>query len=192
MVRPLSGWLLLAVLAACASPQPGSEAKTPAPPPPPPTGDAALIASAMAAAPEAVAKDATIFAFTEKMEPRELRKGTNGWTCIPDNPATPGTDPMCLDQNGWEWAGAWMSHKDPPKGKLGFGYMLMGGSDASNTDPFATQPAEGHAWIDTGPHVMVLNIGTMFAGYPTTPDNPRAPYVMFPNTPYAHLMLPVR
>lgn len=192
MIRPLSRCLALAVFAACTSPQPGSETKGSTPPAPPPTGDAGIIASAMAAAPEAVSKDATILAFNEKMEPRELRKGTNGWTCIPDNPGTPGTDPMCLDQNGWEWAVAWMSHKDPPKDKLGFGYMLMGGSDASNADPFATKPAEGHAWIETGPHVMVLNIGTMFAGYPTTSDNPRAPYVMFPNTPYAHLMLPVR
>ena len=65
-------------------------------------------------------------------------------------------------------------------------------SDASNTDPFATTPKPGDQWVDTGPHVMVLNIGNRFAGYPTTPDNTKRPYVMYPNTPYAHLMIPVK
>jgi hypothetical protein len=151
-----------------------------------------MLKSAMAAAPESVSGEATIIAFNEKMEARTLRAGTNGWTCIPDNPGTPGADPMCLDKNGFEWAKAWMAHKDPPKDRIGFGYMLMGGSDASNTDPFATKPAEGHAWVDTGPHVMILNIGDKFEGYPTSHDNPKAPFVMFANTPYAHLMIPVR
>jgi hypothetical protein len=158
----------------------------------PPTTDAEVIASAMSAAPDAVSRDATVLGFDEKMQPRTLRTGTNGWTCMPDMPHSPGTDPMCVDQNGMAWAEAWMTRKNPPAGQMGFGYMLMGGSDASNTDPFAMKPAEGGAWVDTGPHVMVLNIGDAFAGYPTKPDNPKAPYVMFPNTPYAHLMLPVR
>ena len=85
-----------------------------------------------------------------------------------------------------------MAHKDPPANKVGFGYMLMGGSDASNVDPFATAPATGKPWVDTGPHVMVLNIGKLFEGYPTTADDPKQPYVMYPNTPYAHLMIPVK
>jgi len=99
---------------------------------------------------------------------------------------------MCVDKNGAEWLAAWAEHKAPSPEKMGFGYMLMGGSDASNTDPFAMQPNPGERWVDTGPHVMVLGIGNKFEGYPTTPANPKAPYVMFPNTPYAHLMLPVK
>ena len=157
----------------------------------PPTTDAAMVKSAMSAAPQSVAKDATIVAMDDKGQMRTIRKGTNGWTCIPDGPS-PGVDPMCVDKNGMEWVAAWMAHKDPPKGKMGFGYMLMGGSDASNTDPFATKPNAGDKWVDTGPHVMILNIGTQFDGYPTTPADTKAPYVMFPNTPYAHLMIPVK
>jgi len=99
---------------------------------------------------------------------------------------------MCVDQNGMAWIDALMNKKDPPKGKMGFGYMLAGGSDASNTDPFATAPAPGGKWVDTGPHVMVFNVGDAFAGYPTTAANTKVPYVMFPGTPYAHLMLPVK
>ena len=160
----------------------------------PPTTDEGMIQSAMSAAPQSIAKDASVITMEEKdgkMTTRELRKGTNGWTCIPDTPQSPGLDPMCVDQNGAAWAMAWLNHTAPPKGKMGFGYMLMGGSDASNTDPFLMKAA-GDKWVDTGPHVMILNIGDSFAGYPTTADNTKVPYIMFPGTPYAHLMIPVK
>lgn len=153
----------------------------------PPTADADMIASAMSAAPDAIAKDATVMT----MDMRELRKGTNGWTCLPDGPS-PGVDPMCLDKNGAAWAMAWMHHQPPPKDKMAIGYMLMGGSDASNTDPFAEKPNGADRWVDTGPHMMVLNISDKFDGYPTTATNTKVPYVMYPNTPYAHLMIPVK
>lgn len=157
----------------------------------PPTTDEEMIKSAMSAAPEAIAQDATIVTMDEQMNLRTLRAGTNGWTCVPDGPS-PGVDPMCVDKNGLEWMSAWMQRKNPPAGKIGFGYMLMGGSDASNDDPFATKPAEGAAWVDTGPHVMVLNPGDSFDGYPASASNTKVPYVMFANTPYAHLMIPVK
>jgi hypothetical protein len=156
-----------------------------------PKTDAEKIANAMAAAPGAVSQQATILDFDSQGQARTLREGSNGWTCLPDNPQSPGVDPMCLDANGFEWAKAWMSKTEPPRDKMGFGYMLLGGSDAHNEDPHATAPPAGHQWIDTGPHVMILNIGDRFAGYPTTHDNPKAPFVMWPNTPYAHLMIPV-
>ena len=154
----------------------------------PPTTDADKIKSALSAAPASIAKDATVM---DMPSMKVLKQGTNGWTCIPDSPS-PGVDPMCVDKNGMEWAQAWMSHKDPPPGKMALGYMLMGGSDASNTDPFATEPKAGDKWVDTGPHIMVMNIADHFAGYPTTATNTKVPYVMFAGTPYAHLMIPVK
>jgi hypothetical protein len=54
------------------------------------------------------------------------------------------------------------------------------------------EPKAGEKWIDTGPHIMIMNIGDHFAGYPTTAANTKAPYVMFAGTPYAHLMIPVK
>ncbi|MDB5402246.1 MAG: hypothetical protein JWQ55_4264 [Rhodopila sp.] len=74
---------------------------------------------------------------------RTLRKGTNGLTCTPDNPTSPGVDSMCLDANAMEWAHAWMTHQTPPD-KVGFMYMLADGSDASNTDPYAKGPEAGN------------------------------------------------
>ena len=99
-----------------AKPAPTTAQKPAVGPVSPPTTDAAMIKSAMSAAPPAVSKDATIVAMDDKMQMRTLRKGTNGWTCMPDSPS-PGVDPMCVDKNGMEWAAAWMAHKDPPKAR---------------------------------------------------------------------------
>jgi hypothetical protein len=151
-----------------------------------------MIKSAESAAPAAVSSKAAIYAMNEKGEMKTLREGTNGWWCMPDSPATPGPDPMCGDANSMEWAMAWIGRKEPPKGKVGFMYMLAGGTDASNTDPYAAGPAEGADWISTGPHVMIVNAMELMAGYPSEPvPDTKAPYVMWSGTPYAHLMIPV-
>ncbi|MBV9932448.1 MAG: hypothetical protein JO013_16100 [Alphaproteobacteria bacterium] len=156
------------------------------------TSDAALIRSAMAAAPMSVAKDATVVAMGANGSMRTLRRGTNGWTCIPDSPTTPGPDAMCMDGNAMKWAEAWMGHKPPPADTVGLMYMLAGGTDASNTDPYAEKPTGRGDWIRTGPHLMVVGSPSLLAGYPAapTPDTTK-PYVMWGGTPYAHLMIPV-
>jgi hypothetical protein len=159
----------------------------------PAKSDKALIAEAMSAAPPAISRDATIVAMNADGSVRTLRKGTNGWTCVPDDPGTPGVDPMCTDPNAWEWAQAYLAHKPPPD-KVGFIYMLRGGSDASNTDPYATAPSKGMPWVTTGPHVMMVGPGVKnLPGYATgaQPDTSK-PYVMFGGTPYEHLMIPVK
>ena len=143
----------------------------------------------------AISAHAAIMDFPSKPgeEMKQLQAGTNGWVCFPSTgTATKGSnDPMCLDKAGMDWAHAWMTKGTPPPG-VGFGYMLMGGSDASNDDPYATKPAAGKKWVDTGAHVMVLNPGPMADAYPKTADDPKKPYVMWPGTPYQHLMIPVK
>ena len=158
------------------------------------TTDAGLIASAMKAAPASVAKGATIVSMAADGTMRTIRTGTNGFTCMPDNPTTPGPDPMCLDANAMEWAKAWMGHQTPPAGKVGFMYMLAGGTDASNTDPYATKPTATNHWIKTGPHVMVVGADQAFYdSYPKNPDpDTSVPYIMWAGTPYQHLMAPVK
>ena len=160
----------------------------------PKKSDAQLIASAMSAAPKAVGKDAAIVAMDANGGMRTLRRGSNGFTCMPDDPGTPGPDPMCADANGMEWVHALMGKTEPPD-KVGLVYMLVTGSDASNTDAFATKPDPGRKWITTGPHLMVVGGKSVreMAGYPRTPDpDPTRPYMMFIGTPYEHLMIPVR
>jgi hypothetical protein len=161
-------------------------------PPAAKASDAALIRSAMAAAPMRVAKDATVVAMEANGSMRTLRKGTNGWTCMPDSPTTPGPDPMCMDANAMKWAGAWMGHKSPPPDVVGLMYMLAGGTDASNTDPYAETPTGRGDWVRTGPHLMVVGSPSLLAGYPAGPNpDTTTPYVMWAGTPYAHLMIPV-
>lgn len=156
--------------------------------------DAQMIASAMSAAPAKVARDATVATMDETGNMHTLRKGGNGFTCMPDNPATPGPDPMCMDANSMAWVNAWVAHKDPPPGKVGFMYMLAGGTDASNTDPYAAKPSAANHWIKTGPHIMIVGADASFYdAYPKSPDPDTAvPYVMWAGTPYQHLMAPVK
>jgi hypothetical protein len=152
-----------------------------------------IIKSAMSAAPEAIGQKATVVSAAPDGKMQVIRKGTNNFTCMADNPATPGPDPMCMDENALAWATAWLEHKEPPAGKIGFMYMLAGGTDASNTDPFAQKPEANNNWVETGPHVMVVGAKGMMEGYPRSakPDTSQ-PYVMWPGTPYEHLMLPVQ
>jgi hypothetical protein len=156
--------------------------------------DAQLIASAMSAAPSKVGKAATIMAMDADGKMRTLRKGSNGFTCMPDNPTTPGPDPMCMDKNAMEWVHALLSHATPPAGKVGLMYMIAGGTDASNTDPYAAKPSASNHWIKTGPHVMIVGADASFYdGYPKSADPDTAsPYVMWAGTPYQHLMAPVK
>ncbi|MDE2436777.1 MAG: hypothetical protein KGM49_11000 [Sphingomonadales bacterium] len=150
------------------------------------------IASAMSAAPAAVAKNAAIVKAGADGKMETLRPGTNGWTCMPDSPDTPGPDPMCFDANAGEWVAAWAGHKPPPTDKPGLMYMLEGGTDASNTDPYASKPTGGDDWLHTGPHLMLVGSTAALKGYPSGPKpDVKAPYVMWAGTPYAHLMVPV-
>lgn len=43
----------------------------------------------------------------------ELRRGDNGWTCLPRDPGTPKPAPVCLDRNGLAWFQAAMSGREP-------------------------------------------------------------------------------
>ena len=148
------------------------------------------ITSAASAAPAAIGGQATVMT----MDGKVLRKGTNGWTCFPDDPGTPGPDPMGVDKNGMDWMNALMAKKPPPA-TVGMAYMLQGGSDASNLDPFLSKPPAGAKWVTTGPHIMVLSASLAAgSGYPTKQAAPDAtkPYVMYGGTPYAHIMFPVK
>ena len=155
-----------------------------------PTNDP--VASAESAAPAALAHDAAIVTVGADGKMSQLRAGKNGWTCMPDAPNTPGVDPMCFDGNAGKWVQAWAGHTTPPDNVPGVMYMLEGGTDASNTDPYAKQPTADNDWIKTGPHIMLVGSKAMLNGYPSgaKPDT-SVPYIMWAGTPYAHLMVPV-
>jgi|SRR3990172_5783081 len=160
-------------------------------------GNQEKIRQAMSAAPADIAAGATIMDWPEQAggPMKQLRAGTNGWTCMPSSPEQFGTaslqDPMCLDKAWMGWADAWMNKKDPQVTTSGISYMLRGDKGASNTDPFATGPTPTNEWVVSPPHTMVLfpNLSVLDA-FPTDPHS-GGPWVMWKGTKYAHLMVPV-
>lgn len=152
------------------------------------------IQNAMSAAVPAISKDATVLDWPQKEgeELAELRKGTNDWTCLPDFPGSPGNDPICADKSGVQWFGAYLAHKEPKLTQAGIGYMLQGGSDASNTDPFATKPAAGEDWNTAPAHVMVFPVGKLDQSLYGTDNKSGKSWIMYAGTPYEHLMIPVK
>ena len=154
--------------------------------------NAAKIASAMSAAPKQIASGATIAEIGADGKMVVLRAGTNGWLCIPDDANTPKPDPICADKMWQQWFEAWMAKKPPMIKQVGIAYMLMGSSDASNTDPFAKKPPPGADWVVAGPHTMVVVPDPkQLDSYPSDPKS-NGPFVMFKGTPYAHLMVPAK
>ena len=151
------------------------------------------IENAMSAAPLVIAGEATVLGF-----PREeggdmvvLRQGTNGWTCYTDWPVSPGNDPACYDAVWEAWNAAYHAGGNPEISALGIGFMLAGGSDPSNTDPMAMEPAADEDWITTPPHLMIVVPGGLDPAVFTTDHHSGYPYIMWEGTPYEHLMLPV-
>jgi hypothetical protein len=146
------------------------------------------IISAESAAPESITREATVMDVDQTI----LRAGTNGWTCFPDFPDTLGGDPMCLDAPWMEWFRAYTSNGTPNVSGIGFGYMLGGDAAASNTDPFATEATSDNEWMMQGrPHIMiVVPDADMLEGLTTSPSA-GGPWVMWRDTPFAHVMLPV-
>ncbi len=152
--------------------------------------DKALIKSAESAGPDSVSKNATIKDWNMKV----IRKGTNEWTCLPDNAGTPGTDPWCVNEPWLKFLGALTTNKKAPSYKgVGVAYMLAGDTGVSNIDPAGTKentPAD--QWVDgLKSHMMILvpNIKSM-KNISTNPNSGGA-WIMWPETPYAHLMLPI-
>jgi hypothetical protein len=151
------------------------------------------IEDAMRAGPSSVSEKAAILDYEMDAAGKfvVLRDGTNGWFCFPDTPGTPSDDPECLDQTWLAWMEAYMAGKAPETKVAGLAYMLQGGTDASNTDPFATEPLAGQDWVTTPPHVMIILPGKLDQTAFTTDYHSGEPWIMFAGTPYEHLMVPV-
>jgi len=146
----------------------------------------ALIADAMRAAPTSISGKATI----KDGEGNVLRKGSNGWTCYPGSKVM---GPLC---NRPQWDAVVqgvMSKSSVDVKEFSVSYMLAGEGEAagaSNIDPFATEPTPSNQWVKEGPHLMILVPDPkILEGMSTDPKDPV--YVMWKDTPYAHIMVRV-
>jgi hypothetical protein len=154
----------------------------------------AKIANALTAAPEEITRNATVKDWPSKEGDglALLRQGTNEWVCLPDDATTPGNDPMCMDQTFHDALVAYFSGQPPRITRVGYAYMLTSDADGSNTDPMAQSATPTNQWHHAGPHIMVLYPDAkLLDGLPTKPSA-YGPYVMFPGTPIAHVMMPVQ
>jgi hypothetical protein len=153
--------------------------------------DAQKIANAVTAAPSFISEKATI-AEMQNGAAVTLRAGTNGWTCVPTNPAKEGNEPMCLDDEWLSFIHALMTKAAPHVKRVGVGYMIApGGAPVSNTDPFAKQATPDNEWAYDPPHVMLLVTDPHgLEGMPTKRQS-GGPWVMWAGTPYAHVMVPL-
>lgn len=154
------------------------------------------IQQAMRAAPPDISAKAAIMDWPEKdgMPMKQLRAGTNGWTCMPSSPAPAdkpgGEDPMCADQRFAALLEAWTTKSDPRLSAVGIAYMLRGDKGASNTDPFAMARTATNDWVMSPAHVMVaVPDPRQLDVFPTDPRS-GGPWVMWKGTKYAHLMVP--
>jgi hypothetical protein len=140
------------------------------------------------AGPSSLSKNATIMGGDGKM----LREGTNGWTCMPDNPNTPGRDPMCMNEPWLNFKDAVKNKKKPTYTQVGIAYMLQGDTAVSNSDPYAKAPKPGDDWVEgLGAHIMILIPDVEALKNVSTNSKNGGPWIMWPATPYAHLMVPI-
>lgn len=149
----------------------------------------AMIRDALSAAPPAIAARARVV----DMEGHVLRDGSGPYTCMPTAPDAPHGEhaPMCLDS---EWAAAMQAYARHDTSyrpaRVGIAYMLAGDTGTSNINPYDTHPTPTNQWVREGPHLMVIGPDpARLQGISTDPHN-GGPYVMWPGTPYAHLMIP--
>jgi len=142
-----------------------------------------IIVLAESAAPIEISGNATIL----DMEGNVLREGTNEWTCI----GMPG-EPMCLDKEWMSWVDAYMNQSDEVNvERIGISYMLQGDQGTSNLRPYVEEPTPENDWVITGPHLMlIVPDPSLLEGIPTDPLS-GGPYVMWPGTPFEHVMIPI-
>jgi len=147
-----------------------------------PTIDDPIAFAESAGIPE-IAAEATIL----DADGNVLREGTNEWTCIADP-----MGPMCGDAQWMSLLDAYIHQRDDVEiTAVGIAYMLRGDQGVSNLDPFAREPTAYNEWVQTGPHMMlIVPDEALLEGIPTDPSY-GGPYVMWRDTPFVHVMIPV-
>lgn len=151
------------------------------------------IANALSAGPTAIRDGAAVLDWPTEAGAgfTELRPGTNGWSCLPDDPTTITNDPLCLDAEWVKWFEAIFAGEDPQVTTIGLAYMLQGGSVADNDDPSIVEPPAGSEWQIDPPHVMILSPYGLDLDHYSTQHTMGGHWVMFGGTPLEHIMVPI-
>lgn len=147
---------------------------------------------AQSAAPPSISNDATIMVIGEDGKMVEAKKGTNGFTCLPDIDGQEVPDPICADQAAMQWANDLMSGTPKPTNTVpGVAYMAKGGWHWEKDGKIIMDKNEkGAKRLKEPPHWMILwAFDSKASGLPSNHHSKFGTYVMFDGTPYAHLMI---
>ena len=149
------------------------------------------------AAPDFIGNFATVIGSDGKV----LKEGTNGWTCLAFTANMMGDSmdprmatPACMDSNAMAWANAYMNQEVPKLKNDGWAWMIHGDTGADNFRAFSEGDKAGtdpEDWIESGAHLMLMPKDPSSLDNTTTDFTTGSPYVMFKDTPYVHLMIPV-
>lgn len=143
-----------------------------------------LITKAKSAAPSMISANATIMYRGEV-----LAEGSNGWICLPETMPDDNA-PMCNDGVWMEMMAA-VANKTPfTTTQMGFSYMLQGDGGVSNSTPYHADHMNAPDFIKEGPHLMIIVPKAALKGITNDPQV-GGPYVMWGETDYAHIMIPV-
>jgi len=149
-----------------------------------------LIKTALGGAPWAIAKDAAVMIPGADGKLTEVKKGTNGFTCLPDIDGMPTPDPFCGDAASMQWANDFMSGAPKPTNTApGVAYMAKGGWHFEKDGKILLKNEEGAKAVKEPPHWMIFwPFDSKSTGLPSMPA-PFGTYIMFDGNPYAHLMI---
>lgn len=145
---------------------------------------------ALSAAPAPIAKEAAVMVYGEDGKLVEAKKGTNGFTCVPDISGLATPDPICNDPAATQWFNDMLSGAPKPTNATpGISYMAQGGWHFEKDGKVVMQDGPGVKKVQEPPHWMIFwGFDAKTTGIPQTPKA-LGTYVMFEGTPYAHLMI---
>lgn len=152
-----------------------------------PATDAEKIADALRAGPAFITKDASVldWPLAPGGEYRLLRKGSNGWTCLPAIPGYSHDEPGCFDTVFLRWIEDSLAGRTPQIDRIGISYMYFGAWQSK-------EGSSGHEF-HVGPHLMIVNPHQDdFQGFNRDPSN-GMPYVAhLPHHTELYLVMPAR
>ena len=149
-----------------------------------------LVKLALSAAPAHISKDAAVMLPDASGKLAEVKKGANGFTCIPtvNNRSEP--DPMCFDAAVGQWVDALVNKKDKPGNTVpGIAYMARGGYHWEKNGKVLMEEQPGAKLVKEPPHWMMMwPFTSQETRLPTVPNHSGV-WIMFDGSPFAHLMV---
>jgi hypothetical protein len=153
---------------------------------------------ALSAAPRHIAQDATVMLPGDDGKPMEVRKGTNGFTCMPDtNPNSDRLEPMCMNQATAQWFTSFKNNAPKPSNTVpGIAYMAKGAELWIKDGKLLLKPEGGAVLLDFPPHWMIFwPFDPKESGFPSCTVQPEQVVrpgnvcMIFEGSPYAALLI---